>query len=490
MVRPFTARPGVVFLSFVLIAGSATGAAHACPFCTAQSQTFSEEMESMDAVVIARLVAPPAPIDAANPNDAVSKAKFEVVEALKGTGLSPVKSKLQALYYGDAQVGRMFLIMGVVEGADDVRSEVVWSSPIAVSPRSREYLSKLSKLPKSGADRLEFFQSHLEDKEEILARDAYDEFAKAPYEQVQELKAKMNHDQLVAWIKDADIPASRRRLYLTMLGVCGTDDDVPMLVSMLKSEDKKNKAGLDALIACYLTLKGPEGVPLVEDLFLKNKKAEYADTYAAIMALRFHGTESNVVPVKRIVEAMRCMLERPELADLVIPDLARWEDWESLDRLVELFRTADEKSSWVRTPVVNFVRACPLPEAKEKLKELEKIDPAAVKRANAFFPFGAPKPPADAKSSSAVPSPVVPAVATEEIGGGPVAQAVTEPQVDSSKKAAAVNAGAAPAAAIRRKPLEVPNRWVLLGVTAASGMVLLALQWSLLTGGRRASGGR
>ena len=42
---------------------------------------------------------------------------------------------------------------------------------------------------------------------------------------------------------------------------------------------------------------------LVEDLFLKNKKSEYADTYAAIMALRFHGTEADIVSKKRLLKA-------------------------------------------------------------------------------------------------------------------------------------------------------------------------------------------
>ena len=82
------------------------------------------------------------------------------------------------------------------------------------------------------------------------------------------------------------------------------------------------------------------------------------------------------------------MLARPQLADLVIPDLARWEDWSVMQELVQLFKDADDKSSWVRVPVVNFLRACPQPEAKEYIKELEKIDPAAVKRVNTFFPFG------------------------------------------------------------------------------------------------------
>src|SRR5690606_30755075 len=83
------------------------------------------------------------------------------------------------------------------------------------------------------------------------------------------------------------------------------------------------------------------------------------------------------------------MLDRPELADLVIPDLARWEDWEVMPRLVQLFKEADEKSSWVRVPVINYLRACPLPEAQQYIAELEKVDPDAVRRANTFFPFGA-----------------------------------------------------------------------------------------------------
>ena len=80
------------------------------------------------------------------------------------------------------------------------------------------------------------------------------------------------------------------------------------------------------------------------------------------------------------------MLDRPELADLVIPDLARWEDWSVMEQLVKLFKTADEKTSWVRVPVINYLRACPLPEAKQHLTSLEKIDPDAVRRASTFFP--------------------------------------------------------------------------------------------------------
>ena len=39
---------------------------------------------------------------------------------------------------------------------------------------------------------------------------------------------------------------------------------------------------------------------------------------------------------------------------------------------------------------MQYLRVCPLPEAKEHLVELAKIDPDAVKRANSFFPIAGP----------------------------------------------------------------------------------------------------
>ena len=355
-------------------------AAALCPFCSATALTFTEEMTSMEVVVIARLVEVPPADSKGSTSGELPKARFEVAKVLKGHELAKPKQIIETLYFGDGTKGKAFLIMGIDP------PKVMWSTPLPLSDRAQNYLAEIVKLPKDGVERYVFFQKHLEDEDEMLARDAYDEFAKASYDTVKSIKEHMDHDQLVKWIQNPDIPASRRRLYFVMLGICGDDKDLPMLEEMITSTDRKQRQGLDAMIGCYLTLKGEEGLPLIEDAFLKNKKSDYADTYAAIMALRFHATEGRVIDKQRVVAALRLMLDRPELADLVIPDLARWEDWTAIDKLFELYKTADEKTSWVRVPVVNYLRVCPLPKAKELLKECEKIDPQAVKRANTFFP--------------------------------------------------------------------------------------------------------
>jgi len=370
--------------------------ARACPFCQAEGKTLTQEISEMDVVVTARLemAPPPLPADGDLPAE-VPKAKFKVVDIIKGADLGVKEgAAIEAIYFGDPTKGKLFMIRAM-----SLAGALQWSTPLALNERSREFVKKLPGVAKSGPDRLAFFQEYLEDADAMLARDAYDEFAKAPYSEVIALKPRMHHDRLVRWISDTKVASYRRRLYFTMLGVCGTKEDVALLESMLRSDSRERRAGLDALIACYLTLKGETGVPLIEELYLGNPKCEYQDTYSAIMAMRFHLQDASTLPKPRVVESLRLVLNNPNLADLVIKDLTDQKDWTSMEKLVSLFKNSDDKTSWVRVPVINYLRRCPLPEAKVHLKELEKLDPEAVKRANSFFPAPATGTPDGASKS-------------------------------------------------------------------------------------------
>ena len=283
-------------------------------------------------------------------------------------------------------------------------TKLLWSSPLPISPDAEAYIEAIRKLPESQVERLEFFQKYFEHSDSLLARDSYDEFALAPYADVVKLKDKMNREQLLKWVQDTSKSPDRKRLYFTMLAICGKPEDADLFESMIKSENAEARAGLDALIAAYLTLRGEKGVELVKKEFFDNPKSQYADIYSAVMALRFHGTEANVLPKEAITGAMHRLLERPDLADLVIPDLARWSDWSQVNKVTELFEKATDENNWVRVPVINYLRACPLPEAKEKLILLEKIDPNAVKRAKTFFPVPSPAAPKKEDATSSVPA--------------------------------------------------------------------------------------
>jgi hypothetical protein len=382
------ALAAVILVAVILAAPTA---ARACPFCSAVSLTFAQEIAQSQAAVIARLVEPPPPGSLSPRADGpLPKGRFAVVKPLKGgdlladAGLAPGGREIETIMLEDKPAGTLYLLMGVEP------PNLIWSSPIPVSDRAIAYLEKLADLPEKGADRLAFFQAHLEDEDDSLARDAYDEFAVAPYADVRDLEERMDAAKLLGWIENPKVQPNRRRLYATMLGVCGSDADADRIGRLLADDGLppdlvEARSGLDALIACYVTLKGPAGLDLVDRLFLRRNAAEkeipFAETYAAVMALRFLGEESEIVPRERVLASLRLLLDEPKLADLVIADLARWEDWSAVDRLVTLFKEAEADNIFVREPVVNYLRACPLPEAAAAIVELEKIDPEAVRRA-------------------------------------------------------------------------------------------------------------
>ena len=70
----------------------------------------------------------------------------------------------------------------------------------------------------------------------------------------------------------------------------------------------------------------------------------------------------------------------------VLSDLARWEDWSVVGQVSELFVDAEGDTLWIREPVVRYLLACPLPEAKKQLSRLQRLDPAAVENGRRFAP--------------------------------------------------------------------------------------------------------
>jgi hypothetical protein len=358
----------------------------ACPYCEAGQITISEDIADVHVAAVVRLVDRPAEQPADAPLDA-SLSTFEVVDVLKGeehlarrTGTTK-PYRIRVLFFGPQPLGTRFLVLGIAEQAD-----LQWGTPDELSEAAVDYVRQLPKLIRSATDRLTLCQKYFEHADPKLAADAYDEFARSPYSDLIAIRERMPREKLLGWIGDKKVPTHRRRLYLCMLSVCGKPEDLATLEKLIHTDDRHLRSTLDAQVGAYLALKGPAGMPLVEDLFLKNGDAEYTDTYAAIMAIRFIGTETKAVSRERLTEGLRHMLARPRLADLVISDLARWQDWSALPRLVELFKTADEQSVFVRVHVVNYLRACTLPEAKTHLEELAIIDPEAIKQAAFYIP--------------------------------------------------------------------------------------------------------
>lgn len=377
--RPTTIL-ALVIVGLCVFIGQQTIAMATCPFCSAVALTFTEQIDQQQVAVVAKLIEKPKPPETDTFD--FPDGKFEIVGVLKGKKIVDTGMTFKTQVVGVYPVGQKFLIMG--QGAPDI----TWTTPIKATERVFEYLQKIRELPDSGADRLAFFQQYFEDKEKILAFDAFDEFAAAPYEDLLELKDQMQREKLLEFIKSPKTTINRRRLYFTMLGVCGKPEDAEMLEGLIRSDNRKQQAGLDALVGCYLTLVGKKGLPLIEEKFLANEDADYVDLTNVMEALRFHATETDIISTDDIVPAVRTILDHPDHADIVIEDLARWGDWTVMEKLVKRFKELDEEENWQRVPIVAYLLVCPKPEAAKHLEKLKKIDPQAFERASYYHNVG------------------------------------------------------------------------------------------------------
>lgn len=504
----------------------------ACPFCSAVSQTLSQEIEAADVAVLTRLVKLPPEVglddevelDLDDPDSGA--AEFEVVEVLRGENAPAVGSIIKVVYFGSDSQKKSFLISGL-QGA-----KIDWSTPLPLTERAIDYIKSFGTLPEKGADRLAFFLNHLEDEDPLLAQDAYDEFGRAPYEDVIAVGDRMNRMQLIEWIEDSAVGPTRRRLYLTMLGICGQPEDIAILESLLlydyqqmkpgivagfaamaaagpgpftgatvlndmvKADVRRKQQCLDALIAAYLKLEGPSGLPLIEDRFLTNPAAEYTHVYAAVMALRFHGEETDVIPKPRLLETVRLVLDNSEIADQVIPDLARWEDWSVMDQLVNKFKESD-KNAWIRQPVISYLLAASdqtgevSERANAALSELEELDPKAVKQARSYMAFGLLARAKPKKSTTEASGDSKVAASTDGAksksnkstqNAATEALAATESEPASTTVAKANPEKAETAAPIASSIQQGPNRMILVGGPLIAGVLLFGVFAVLLRG--------
>ena len=80
--------------------------ARACPFCSAVQVTFTEEIKTNDVAVVAALVERPKPSDDSKSDDLeLLKARFKIVDVLKGGKDTMKGDTFLALYIGEAPIG-------------------------------------------------------------------------------------------------------------------------------------------------------------------------------------------------------------------------------------------------------------------------------------------------------------------------------------------------------------------------------------------------
>jgi hypothetical protein len=407
-------RKGLQSLVAIVLIAFLARDTHPCPFCSALSSTLTEDLRAVQFAFFARcthaadvthpttapihsfrlieeLALPQLPIAnsaviakqelvIAKPTALVAASKVHIDEHTARRDQSVTVYSLR-----EYQVGDVVLVQGTVQGGS-----LDWSATETLTTTGQDYLRRLTHPTHSNpVDRLRFCLGHLGSKDKFVATDAYNEFALASLETMCHIKSDLNRQAIKKLLEDSTYSSELRRLNWTLLSICGDLNDVPFVEQQLRQAQEATSAdiGWDAVFSCYLVLGGEKALQSLEKEFLLNEDASYASCFALITAMRVHAEQFQKIPAERITAGFHLALSQPRLAELVIPDLARWNDWTAIDQLVRLYLQPNaDNYQHHKIPIVNYLRACPWESAKIALAKCERADPEPIRRAQVFFP--------------------------------------------------------------------------------------------------------
>jgi hypothetical protein len=342
-----------------------------------------QDIADNDCVVLCRPVAGPNPTGG-GVADGVEYLTFETTEIVKGADVLARRMGTKAPYrfstWRHKQPPGVSTYLAF--GLKDDEKLFQLGSAIPVNEREIDYVRRLQKFPAKGTERLVALLPDLGTVDELIAVDVQQEIENLSFAEIRAAAARLPIAKVRACLNDPKATKQARRNALRMLCACGSKDDLPLLRTLIESREKDASAWRDLAVGCYLHHGGEEALAWIEQKYLRAVNDDYRGAYGAILGFRFVLAEVGGIPADRAVKTFRLLLDQPKLADLIVPDLTRLQDWDSTPRLVKLFRDATTTETlYIRVPILLFLRRSPRDDAKTYLAELTKLDPYAARRA-------------------------------------------------------------------------------------------------------------
>lgn len=354
----------VLAATFVAAIGSinTAGAGCACPFCDAPALMLSEQIGQCDHMLRGKWLEGEKPVSLRG-----GSSKFEILDVAFSKGDRFQKGQIVVMpQYIAGSDTSSYTLMGPDDRLED------WHVPSEVTEASWNYLLKMPpgvKDTKAQTERLMYFLDYFEHPDLMVSNDAFAEFASAPYEVIVPLKDHLPREKILDWLQDPKTPVTRTGFYGMLAGICGRPEDAAILEKKIVTLDADFRLGIEGVMAGYMMICGEEGLKKLEEVKILSKTAinkdgkeitlPFSEVYAVMQALRFMWTyEPDRLSKDRLKQSMHLLLERKEMADLVITDLARWKDWSIQDRLMTMYGDENYDIPAIRRAIVKYLYYC------------------------------------------------------------------------------------------------------------------------------------
>jgi hypothetical protein len=197
---------------------------------------------------------------------------------------------------------------------------------------------------------------YLENPNQLVARLAWGELARAPYAVVDVARSRIDGATVAGWLKDPQL-TSRHAAYTTLLGFVGGPAETAWLEQQLEAAwNVHDTTNLAAMIGADLELRGPSHVGWVESMYFADRSRTMPEIEAALLALNVHGDTNRTVPRERVIQAYRVFIEqRPQMASFVALQLADWGYWDATPEYAALLNSDVIKDPASRLAIESYL---------------------------------------------------------------------------------------------------------------------------------------
>ncbi len=208
-----------------------------------------------------------------------------------------------------------------------------WLKAAGLTLTQERFLKRALKAPSdkdlvSHGRRLKFFHPYLDHLDPAIAKVAYQEWARAPYQVIRGSRTSLEREKVISRMK-----AQPKPLDDVLLGLCGNPDDLELIRQQLPKADANR---LPALLTAYLEMTKQDGLAWILEHYLKNEDRSADEVAAAITAIGVHGEAVTAITRKEAIAAFRIGLaHHPKSAGTMATWLTKWKVW-SLKKNFEL----------------------------------------------------------------------------------------------------------------------------------------------------------